>query len=168
MTVPHRAFIHGRRAAIVFALATLLGCQSAPPAASPQARVQTLQRLGFVAAPDGQWELDLGIKLLFDSDSAELSVSGRTSLARLARELRDAGIARMRVDGHTDDQGSARYNAALSLRRADAVARLLAENGWQGSTLERQGLGAQRPVADNTTAQGRAQNRRVVLTVSIE
>ena len=151
-----------------FAWVALLGCQSAPPGLAPQASAQALQRLGFVVAPDGTWELDLGIKLLFDSDSAQLSSGGRLSLLRLARELRDAGVSRMRVDGHTDDQGSARYNAALSLRRAAAVAQLLAQNGWQGTALERQGRGAERPVADNATAEGRAQNRRVVLTVSIE
>lgn len=149
----------------LLALTVLSGCQHAPPAAAPQAR--TLQRLGFVPADDG-WQLDLGVKLLFESDSAELSAGGREGLARLAGELRSVGISRMRIDGHTDNEGSARHNAALSLRRADAVARLLVDLGWPDRALQRKGFGPDWPVAANTSAEGRAQNRRVVITVTVD
>lgn len=145
-------------------LTVLTACQHAPAPTAP-APVQTLQRLGFVAV-DAGWQLDLGVKLLFESDSAELSANGRDGLARLAGELRSVGIARMRIDGHTDNEGSTRHNAALSLRRADAVARLLVEMGWPERALQRKGFGPDRPVADNGTAEGRAQNRRVVITVT--
>lgn len=150
----------------LLALTVLTACQHAPAPAAP-AQVRTLQRLGFVAADDG-WQLDLGVKLLFESDSAQLSPSGREGLTRLAGELRSVGIARMRIDGHTDNEGSARHNAALALRRADAVARLLVEMGWHERALQRKGFGPERPVADNTTAEGRAQNRRVVITVTAD
>jgi outer membrane protein OmpA-like peptidoglycan-associated protein len=155
------------RACILIAtLLALVACQSPPPAPA-QARVATLQKLGFVAAPEG-WQLDLGVKLLFDSDSADLSDAGRSGLAKLARELHAAGITHLRVDGHTDNQGSTRHNAGLSLRRAEAVVKLLQQTGWRDLTVDHQGLGAERPVADNATTGGRAQNRRVVITVTID
>lgn len=157
----------GIRACILIAALLLLGACQSPPPAPAQARVATLQKLGFVAAPDG-WQLDLGVKLLFDTDSTELSDSGRSGLTKLARELSAAGITRLRVDGHTDNQGSVRHNAGLSLRRAEAVAKLLSETGWRNLMVDRQGLGAERPVANNASADGRAQNRRVVITVTID
>lgn len=156
----------GPRACTVIAVLLLLAACQTPPTPT-QARVATLHKLGFVAAPEG-WQLDLGVKLLFDTDSSELSTSGRSELTRLARELREAGITHLRVDGHTDRQGSVRYNADLSLRRADAVAWLLDQSGWRDLKVDRQGFGAERPVADNATAEGRAQNRRVVITVTID
>jgi len=145
----------------------VLGCAS--PAAPPpkEAKIATLQKLGFTPASDG-WEISLGVRLLFDSDVDSLSVDGRTAVADLARTLRDVGIDRIRVDGHTDNVGSDKYNAALSLRRAESVAQHLVQTGWREDTIERHGFGAAKPVADNGTPAGRAQNRRVVIAVQVE
>jgi hypothetical protein len=65
------------------------------------------------------------------------------------------------VVGHTDATGSADFNQQLSERRARSVGKVLAEAGISAQSLYFQGVGAARPLADNTTAEGRAQNRRV-------
>ncbi|MNL72720.1 Outer membrane porin F precursor [compost metagenome] len=72
------------------------------------------------------------------------------------------------MDGHTDDAGSAEYNQSLSVRRAEAVARLLAGAGFAPENIEVRGRGKSRPVADNRTAAGRSENRRVAIVVSVE
>ncbi len=149
----------------------LAACQSTPPASAPaptrEQKVATLQQLGFVPA-DSAWELNLGVKLLFETDIDELSTEGREAVASVARALTRVGIDRVLVEGHTDNVGSARYNEQLSLRRAETVAQRLVKVGLQDSMIERRGLGFSKPVADNATAEGRAQNRRVVVTVRVD
>lgn len=147
----------------------LIGCQSPPPAA-PDARTQkvvALQKLGFTPAADA-WELKLGVKLLFETNVDEVSPDGRAALAEVARTLSSVGVERVIVEGHTDNVGSARLNEALSLRRAESVAQQLALAGLKGSGIERRGLGFDKPIADNATPEGRAQNRRVVVTVRVD
>ncbi|HSW22213.1 MAG TPA: OmpA family protein [Burkholderiaceae bacterium] len=144
----------------------MLGC-STPAAPPKEAKIATLKQLGFTPASDG-WEISLGVKLLFDSDVDSLSDQGRTAVSDLARTLREVGIDRIRVDGHTDNVGSDKYNAGLSRRRAESVAQHLVKVGWRDETIERHGFGADKPVADNATPAGRAQNRRVVIAVQVE
>lgn len=147
----------------------LAACQTPPPPPrdAKTEKIASLQRLGFVVAGDA-WELNLGVKLLFDSNADELSDSGREAVARVARGLGAAGIGRVIVEGHTDNVGSARHNETLSLRRAQSVAQQLVRGGMNDADIERRGLGFAKPVADNATAEGRAQNRRVVVTVRVD
>ncbi|GMV15522.1 MAG: hypothetical protein AMXMBFR56_37460 [Polyangiaceae bacterium] len=70
-------------------------------------------------------------------------------------------IARLAVDGHTDDVGQDKANLALSRRRAIAVVRWLVGRGVDERRLEARGFGPRRPIADPKTAEGRAKNRRV-------
>jgi outer membrane protein OmpA-like peptidoglycan-associated protein len=157
-----------RRAAIAaLCCAIIVGCTTAPPAVPKEAKIAGLKKLGFAPAPDG-WELSLGVKLLFDSDVDSLSNDGRAAVTDLARTLRQLGIERIRVDGHTDNVGSDKYNAGLSVRRAESVAQYLVKVGWRDSAIERHGFGADKPVADNALPAGRAQNRRVVIAVQVE
>lgn len=145
----------------------LAGCQTAPPADPKVEKVTRLQQLGFVPAGD-EWELNLGVKLLFDTNADELSDGGQEAVTRVARGLGAAGIERVIVEGHTDNLGSARHNEVLSLRRAQSVAQQLVKGGMNDAAIERRGLGFARPVADNATPEGRAQNRRVVVTVRVD
>lgn len=69
------------------------------------------------------------------------------------------------IEGHTDSQGSANLNQALSQRRAEAVREALIQKGVDGGRLRALGLGKDRPVADNGSAEGRARNRRVEVIV---
>ena len=150
----------------VIGCVAVLGC-STPAAPPKEAKIATLKKLGFTPASDG-WEISLGVKLLFDSDVDSLTDDGRTAVSELARTLREVGIQRIRVDGHTDNVGSDKYNAGLSQRRAESVAQYLVKVGWRDDVIERHGFGADKPVADNATPLGRAQNRRVVIAVQVE
>lgn len=157
-----------RTMAVLLTAALLFGCQTAPTATEIKARrVAALEKLGFVRTDEG-WDLNLGVKLLFEINVDQVSEPGRIELDRVARTLAHVGIDRIRVEGHTDSAGPARYNETLSLRRAESVAQHLVAGGWQNSAIERRGYGADKPVADNATAEGRAQNRRVVVTVQVD
>jgi OOP family OmpA-OmpF porin len=80
----------------------------------------------------------------------------------MAKFLADVPNARGEVEGHTDSQGADAYNQALSQRRADAVRKYLVDKGVAGDRLQAKGYGESKPEGDNKTADGRAQNRRVV------
>ncbi len=67
------------------------------------------------------------------------------------------------IEGHTDNVGDAQANLALSAKRADAVKAYLVGKGVGAERLTTKGLGASKPAAPNTTAEGRQQNRRVEL-----
>ncbi|QUN27193.1 OmpA family protein [Cupriavidus sp. KK10] len=155
-------------AAIVLTGLSLAGCQTAPPATglSP-AQVAVLKQEGFALTDEG-WELGLSDKLLFGFNEDLIDAERAANVQRLGRALKGAGIERLRVDGHTDEAGSAEYNQSLSVRRAEAVARLLAGAGFAPESIEVRGRGKSRPVADNRTAAGRAENRRVAIVVSVD
>jgi len=101
----------------------------------------------------------------FNSGSSQLTLNGRTSLNRLAQDLRGQNIWSIRIVGHTDSIGSNRSNLALSYARANAVANYLVSQGVNRQVINTQGLGETQPIADNRTERGRALNRRVEITV---
>lgn len=105
--------------------------------------------------------------ILFDFDSSTLRPGSRSDLANLASSLLDYPNTEVQITGHTDAVGSDAYNQRLSERRAYAVERELTRLGVAGSRLWATGLGESSPVADNTTAFGRQQNRRVELSIHV-
>ncbi len=104
--------------------------------------------------------------VLFDFDRASLRDESLATLAG-ARDLIVALGGTWRVEGHTDNVGTADYNLRLSRERATAVAGWLAAAGVPAGQLRADGFGFDRPVADNVTDEGRARNRRVDL-VAVE
>ena len=72
---------------------------------------------------------------------------------------------RVLIEGHTDNVGSADYNQGLSQRRADSVRYYLTQQGIASQRLSTDGIGMDRPVANNDTATGRQQNRRVEIII---
>ena len=72
----------------------------------------------------------------------------------------------LRVEGHTDSTGSPSFNLKLSQRRADSVFDLLASQGIASSRMKTVGYGMERPVANNSTAEGRSKNRRVEIIIA--
>jgi outer membrane protein OmpA-like peptidoglycan-associated protein len=146
--------------------ALLAGCQSAPPAGLNAAQVSVLINEGFKQTDQG-WEFGLSEKVLFDLNTAEVKDASRASIERLARNLLSVGIDRMRLDGHTDNTGAAEYNRMLSLRRAQAVANILVAAGMPAANVQVRGLGDTHPVADNGTAAGRSENRRVTMVLAV-
>ena len=101
----------------------------------------------------------------FDFDKSDIRADARPVLDEAARTLKEEGDVRVAVGGHTDSIGTDSYNEGLSIRRANAVANYLAARGIARSRMEVDGFGESRPVASNDTADGRAQNRRVELSV---
>ena len=85
-------------------------------------------------------------------------------LEDVARVLKQAPQLAVTIAGHTDDRGDAEMNRALSDARARAVLGWLTEHGIEQSRLQSAGYGPERPIAPNTTAEGRAKNRRVDIT----
>lgn len=147
----------------------LSACASPGPAAPPTpafgvttVQSQALQGLGFVQTDEG-WELNMGTGLLFDLDSDQLKPPQRAHLLRIAETLTRVGIDGLRVEGHTDSTGPVDYNLRLSERRAQAVSTTLEQAGMAAARLKVRGHGPAKPIADNQTEAGRAQNRRVTL-----
>lgn len=148
--------------AIVLIATALLGACAAPPPVD--ARAQALQAMGFRATQAG-WEFSLTGKLLFDTDSDQLDAQSQSTADRLGRELGILGVEQVRVEGHTDNVGSAAYNQGLSLRRAQVVANALVKAGLHDAKVDVQGLGKAHPVSDNSNPETRLQNRRVSVIV---
>lgn len=100
--------------------------------------------------------------ILFDVNSANIKPESYGSLKDIADVLQDNGNVRVKIIGHTDSDGDASANLALSKRRAEAVKSILiSEFKIDASRLSTDGKGATDPAAPNTTAEGKAQNRRV-------
>ncbi len=102
----------------------------------------------------------------FAVDSTEISPSFQSALDRVAQSMVQYPDSLIDVYGHTDSTGSDQYNMALSQRRADAVSRYLISRGVSSARLQAKGMGESYPVADNTTADGRARNRRVEVKIT--
>jgi outer membrane protein OmpA-like peptidoglycan-associated protein len=144
-------------------VALLAGCQTAGTASRAE-QVQALRSLGFTQTDEG-WTLNLTVPILFDVASDELKPDPKRAIADMAKQLREVGIDRIRIEGHTDNQGTRGYNVELSRRRAEVVAREFVDNGFPDATIERKGWGFEHPVASNDTPEGRALNRRVAIVV---
>ena len=106
--------------------------------------------------------------VLFDTASANLKPGAREKLARIAGILLSHPGLEVDVEGHTDSVGAEGYNQHLSERRADSVRVYLVRQGIAPTAVATSGFGEDQPVASNTTAAGRQQNRRVELVVSGE
>lgn len=109
--------------------------------------------------------LDLPHGVTFAFDSANLRPEFHGTLDRVAETLREYGQTIIEIAGHTDSVGSEQYNQSLSERRARAVADYLVARGVSRDRLIIVGAGETRPVASNETEAGRAENRRVEVTV---
>jgi outer membrane protein OmpA-like peptidoglycan-associated protein len=99
----------------------------------------------------------------FHYDSHELTSESHAVLDRVASILRHHPVLRLEVAGHTDTQGDPVYNLWLSQQRATTVRDYLIQQQVNPDNLTAQGYGSQQPVADNTTREGLARNRRVEL-----
>lgn len=104
--------------------------------------------------------------ILFDLNEATLKNEAKVVIAKLAGILLILPELNLRVEGHTDSTGSADYNQTLSERRATSVRDFLAQQGIGGQRMVAVGYGLTRPVADNSTREGRAANRRVEIVIA--
>lgn len=97
----------------------------------------------------------------FAFDKADLLPAGKQELDRFIQESDGVNIGTVVIDGHTDSVGSKAYNDRLSLRRAQTVRNYLSSHGLHAGQYEVHGYGFSKPVASNSTSEGRARNRRV-------
>jgi len=128
-------------------------------------------------APQAAYTLDIPLRpierdavvelrnLYFPSGSASLASASATELDQLVQLLTENPSLRVRIEGHTDDVGTAQDNLGLSNRRSASVVDHLVSKGIPRERLSSQGFGASRPVTPNTSAEARARNRRTELRV---
>jgi outer membrane protein OmpA-like peptidoglycan-associated protein len=103
--------------------------------------------------------------VLFASGKSMLLPGAQSSLNQVADALKTQPNNKLLIEGHTDSTGSDAINQALSKARADAVESYLVTRGIPADHMTTAGLGSSRPVADNSTPEGRANNRRVEIVV---
>lgn len=99
--------------------------------------------------------------ILFATNSSTLNEASRESLDKFAESLKSNPDTDIKIYGHTDSTGNDAINNPLSERRAEAVYNYLLSKGITGTRMEAKGFGSTQPIADNSTVEGRAQNRRV-------
>jgi outer membrane protein OmpA-like peptidoglycan-associated protein len=128
--------------------------------AAEKKETEALAKLGAVKNDERGLVLTLSGSVIFASNKSMLLPSAERKLGEVADALRDSTRA-IRVEGHTDSRGSDASNQALSQRRAEAVMNDLISHNVDAARITAVGLGSSRPVADNGTAEGRANNRRV-------
>lgn len=120
-----------------------------------------LARLAAVKQEERGLVITLSGSVLFASDKSALLPSAQARLGQVASVLLATRQRTLIVEGHTDSRGSESHNIDLSLRRAEAVRDFLIQKGYDRELISAQGIGPSRPVADNKSAEGRANNRRV-------
>jgi OOP family OmpA-OmpF porin len=101
--------------------------------------------------------------ILFDTGKATIQPASETCLNEVTKLLKKNAAWKMTIEGHTDNAGAKETNMKLSQQRAEAVRSWLVGHGIDAGRLVAKGLGDSKPVADNTTEDGRARNRRVAL-----
>jgi len=127
--------------------------KSAPRAEKPVANTVQALRVTYLS------------RTLFDFDRAVLKPEGRKAMDQLIGRLSSVNVEVIIATGHTDSVGSDRYNLDLGIRRADAVRNYLVSKGLDLGRVYVDSKGEREPVATNKTAQGRSENRRVVVEV---
>ena len=164
MTYPLRLPI--RHIALALVAACLAACQSMPvPKGFTSAQVAALQSEGFVETGE-DWALTINERLLFPVNESALLPEQVERLTKLAQHLVAVDITTARIEGHTDSTGSRAYNQTLSEARARVVAAALQTSGMRFTPEQIIGRGETTPLSPNDTAQGRQDNRRVVIVVT--
>lgn len=103
--------------------------------------------------------------VFFDFDKSTITTAAEEALTIAVREMQENPTTVATIVGHTDSTGSASYNQGLSERRAQAVGNYLTNQGVAADRLSLSGRGEEEPTASNDTKEGRAQNRRAIVTV---
>ena len=110
--------------------------------------------------------ITLSGSVLFASAKWDLLPAAQVRLNDVANALtKEDPLSKIVVEGHTDSQGAPGYNQELSQHRAQVVRDYLVSRGIAGDRISAQGIGPTRPIADNASPEGRANNRRVEIVV---
>ncbi|MFZ5971920.1 MAG: PorP/SprF family type IX secretion system membrane protein [Bacteroidota bacterium] len=101
----------------------------------------------------------------FEFNSSDLDEATEEFLKELTVTLKENNYLKVKIEGHTDNIGSDKFNQRLSLKRAEAVKHLLLKKGIEAERLTTEGKGLHHPLNDNLTEEDRAKNRRVEITL---
>ena len=115
--------------------------------------------------PDGSVGLIMPGNITFDTNKSAIKPNFYSTLNKVAQVLAEDNKSAILVTGYTDNTGNDSINIPLSQARAQAVASYIASQGVSTTRINAQGQGAANPIADNSTAAGREQNRRVEISV---
>ncbi|RKG52667.1 hypothetical protein D7V64_08760 [Acinetobacter cumulans] len=115
--------------------------------------------------PDGSVGLVMPGSITFDTNKSNIKPNFYSTLNKVAQTLTEDNKSGILVTGYTDNTGNDSINIPLSQARAQSVASYLASQGVSTSRINTQGQGAANPIASNTTAAGREQNRRVEISI---
>jgi chemotaxis protein MotB len=167
---------------VLLAVAVLAACTPvAGPPPPPESRYQVLSRAlqsevaadqAQIAQLEGRLKITLVNSLMFSDGGWDLTDDGKQTLDKIVPMLKSAASGHIQVDGFTDNipigmalRRTFGSNWQLSSARADAVVQYLTAQGVDGDMLVAAGYGETRPVAPNTTAAGRARNRRIEISL---
>ncbi len=131
-----------------------------------QAAMTSLREVAAVREESRGTIITLSGQVLFAPGESTLLPIAAQRLTQVAQALRDQGARHLRVEGFTDSRGSPAGNQRLSQARAEAVRDYLVNQGVPTAQVDAQGYGPDRPIADNRSAEGRANNRRVEIVVA--
>jgi OOP family OmpA-OmpF porin len=110
--------------------------------------------------------IQIADKVQFGFDSAEILPASFGLLKEVADVFtKNPQIEKVQVEGHTDSTGAAGHNKELSQKRAESVRAFLVKEGVKGTRLVAKGFGPDKPIADNTTDEGKEKNRRVEFNI---
>jgi len=128
---------------------------------------QTASATVTVTAPPPPKVLDkMTLRINFDFDKAVIREADEAELKSAVEFVRKYPLANVKIEGHTDSMGTEQYNQKLSEQRANAVKNYLIQKGAvQRADISTVGYGESRPIADNKTDAGRAENRRVDILI---
>jgi outer membrane protein OmpA-like peptidoglycan-associated protein len=130
-----------------------------------RAALDSLREVANVREESRGLVISLSGQVLFASGQSTLLPIAQQRLEQVAAMLRDHPNQNIVIEGHTDTRGSVAANESLSLARARAVKDFFAAQGIPAERLRAEGLGPHRPIANNRTAEGRANNRRVEIVL---
>lgn len=115
-----------------------------------------------------QQEVAIDLNVKFATGKADIQGDASAEIQKVADFMKQYPNVNVTIEGHTDNRGNAAKNKALSQKRADAVKAEIVKLGVDAARLSAVGYGADKPVADNNTEEGRAQNRRVVASAKAQ
>jgi outer membrane protein OmpA-like peptidoglycan-associated protein len=124
--------------------------------------------IALTPADDGSLKANMQGDASFDKGSSAIKAAAQPSLYQLSQTMNRHPELRVRLVGYSDNSGDANFNVALSKNRARSVAEYLTAHGVEESRITVEGRGAADPVDDNSSAAGRARNRRVEIFLTMQ
>jgi outer membrane protein OmpA-like peptidoglycan-associated protein len=123
------------------------------------------KELSITRLSDDSLKIGIASDASFDVASSQMKANAMTTFSKIAAVLKDYDKTVIHVVGHTDSDGSDQYNQTLSENRAATVTTFMGGQGVPGTRLRQEGRGEREPIATNSTADGKAKNRRVDIVI---